>query len=576
MLSSIHQLSKRYGEKVCFNKISFAIEDHDKIGLIGRNGCGKSTLLKIIAGLEQSDEGEIVRKKELRMRICLQDQLFDEEKSIHQIVLDSLVDSKNSYEASSICTRLGLHELSRKASNLSGGEKRRLALACALAEPCDLLILDEPTNHLDPLMILWLEKFLIRFKGAILMVTHDRYFLERVCTKMMELDQGELMMTQANYSAYLVMKEKLIAERQAQHQKRQNFLRKETEWIRAGVQARSTKSRARIERYEVLKAIAAPQVHSKVELNFDSARLGGKTIEARNLGYSISERELFSQFNYLVDKEDRLGIIGVNGCGKSTLMKILSGQIPPQIGTVDYGETVKIGTLPQETSIEDLSIRVIDYLKSDSIETKDEVLSASSMLERFLFPKNMHYLTLAHCSGGERRRLGLLKVLMEQPNILFLDEPTNDLDIDTLQVLEEFLDEFKGAVIVVSHDRYFLDKLCDHVLIFNGSQIIERLGSFSENLELLAVETEKKPKPVPVQLKNKPKGLSYMEKKELTELEKKLPELESRIQTLENQLNGISDFSELRVISDELDLVRNQLEEAELRWIILTEKAEES
>ena len=393
---------------------------------------------------------------------------------------------------------------------------------------------------------------------------------------MMELDQGELMMTQANYSAYLVMKEKLIAERQAQHQKRQNFLRKETEWIRAGVQARSTKSRARIERYEVLKAIAAPQVHSKIELNFDSARLGGKTIEARNLGYSISERELFSQFNYLVDKEDRLGIIGVNGCGKSTLMKILSGQIPPQIGTVDYGETVKIGTLPQETSIEDLSIRVIDYLKSDSIETKDEVLSASSMLERFLFPKNMHYLTLAHCSGGERRRLGLLKVLMEQPNILFLDEPTNDLDIDTLQVLEEFLDEFKGAVIVVSHDRYFLDKLCDHVLIFNGSQIIERLGSFSENLELLAVETEKKPKPVPVQLKNKPNGLSYMEKKELTELEKKLPELESRIQTLENQLNGISDFSELRVISDELDLVRNQLEEAELRWIILTEKAEES
>ena len=576
MLSSIHQLSKRYGEKICFNKISFAIEDHDKIGLIGRNGCGKSTLLKIIAGLEQSDEGEIVRKKELRMRICLQDQLFDEEKSIHQIVLDSLVDSKNSYEASSICTRLGLHELSRKASNLSGGEKRRLALACALAEPCDLLILDEPTNHLDPLMILWLEKFLIRFKGAILMVTHDRYFLERVCTKMMELDQGELMMTQANYSAYLVMKEKLIAERHAQHQKRLNFLRKETEWIRAGVQARSTKSRARIERYEVLKAIAAPQVHSKVELNFDSARLGGKTIEAKNLGYSISERELFSQFNYLVDKEDRLGIIGVNGCGKSTLMKILSGQIPPQIGTVDYGETVKIGTLPQETSIEDLSIRVIDYLKSDSIETKDEVLSASSMLERFLFPKNMHYLTLAHCSGGERRRLGLLKVLMEQPNILFLDEPTNDLDIDTLQVLEEFLDEFKGAVIVVSHDRYFLDKLCDHVLIFNGSQIIERLGSFSENLELLAVETEKKPKPVPVQLKNKPKGLSYMEKKELTELEKKLPELESRIQTLENQLNGISDFSELRVISDELDLVRNQLEEAELRWIILTEKAEES
>jgi len=576
MLSSIHQLSKRYGEKICFNKISFAIEDHDKIGLIGRNGCGKSTLLKIIAGLEQSDEGEIVRKKELRMRICLQDQLFDEEKSIHQIVLDSLVDSKNSYEASSICTRLGLHELSRKASNLSGGEKRRLALACALAEPCDLLILDEPTNHLDPLMILWLEKFLIRFKGAILMVTHDRYFLERVCTKMMELDQGELMMTQANYSAYLVMKEKLIAERQAQHQKRQNFLRKETEWIRAGVQARSTKSRARIERYEVLKAIAAPQVHSKVELNFDSARLGGKTIEAKNLGYSISERELFSQFNYLVDKEDRLGIIGVNGCGKSTLMKILSGQIPPQIGTVDYGETVKIGTLPQETSIEDLSIRVIDYLKSDSIETKDEVLSASSMLERFLFPKSMHYLTLAHCSGGERRRLGLLKVLMEQPNILFLDEPTNDLDIDTLQVLEEFLEEFKGAVIVVSHDRYFLDKLCDHVLIFNGSQIIERLGSFSENLELLAVETEKKPKPVPVQLKNKPKGLSYMEKKELTELEKKLPELESRIQTLENQLNGISDFSELRVISDELDLVRNQLEEAELRWIILTEKAEES
>lgn len=574
MLSSIHQLSKRYGDKICFKEISFSIEDHDKIGLIGRNGCGKSTLLDVVAGLEQPDSGEILKKNGLRMRYCAQDQFFDGEKTIHELVMDSLQDSKNSYEAASICTRLGFLDLSKKVQGLSGGEKKRLALACALAEPCDLLLLDEPTNHLDPLMIHWLEKFLIRFKGALLMVTHDRYFLERVCTRMMELDHGELIIAQANYSAFLQMKEKRMAELLAQQQKRESFLRKETEWIRAGVQARSTKSKARIERYEALKAIADVEENGSIELRFDSARLGGKTIEAKNLGYSLSDKTLFSHFHYVVDREDRLGIIGVNGCGKSTLMKLLSNQLDCSCGSVDVGKTVRIGYLPQETSMDDLSIRVIDYLKSDAIETKDEVLSAASMLERFLFPKTMHYLPLGHCSGGERRRLALLKVLMEQPNILFLDEPTNDLDIDTLHVLEEFLEEFKGAVVVVSHDRYFLDKVCDHVLIFHQGEITERLGSFSENMDFLVSEPQKKQKVFEVQLKAKPKGLTYMEKKELAELEKQLPKLEDQIHALEQKLNGASDYEVIKNASDELEASRIQLEELELRWIELSEKAE--
>ena len=573
MLVSVHQLSKRYGDQICFQNISFSIEDHDKIGLVGRNGCGKSTLVKVLTQIEDADSGEIIRKNGLRVRYSMQEQFFDESKTIREIVIDSLETSKESYEAESILTRLGLTDLSKKASQLSGGEKKRLSLACALAETCDLLVLDEPTNHLDPLMIVWLEKVLIRFKGALLMVTHDRYFLERVCTRMMELDQGELWSAQANYSAYLEMKEKRLSERLAQHSKRQSFLRKETEWIRAGVQARSTKSKARIERYEALKAIASPKIQGKVQMNFDSARLGGKTIEARNASCSVSGKQLFSDFNYLVDREDRLGIIGVNGCGKSTLLKVFAKERLFDCGTLEFGETVKVGYLMQEVQMDDLSVRVIDYLNSDLIETKDETLSASSMLERFLFPKSMHYLTLAHCSGGERRRLALLKVLMSQPNVLLLDEPTNDLDLDTLQVLEEFLEEFNGAVLVISHDRYFLDKICDHVLIFQNGNITERLGSFSENMELIAPSIEKKEKSTVQISKPKSKGLSYMEKKELAELEIRLPEIENQISMIENQLNECSDYQKIKQLSDELDSLRCKLEESEMRWLELSEKA---
>lgn len=574
MLMSVHQLSKRYGEKICFHKINFSIEDHDKIGLIGRNGCGKSTLLKVLTQHESPDSGEIIRKNGLSVRICLQDQFFDESKTIHEIVMDSLKESKERYEAESICTRLGLSDVHRTVKGLSGGEKKRLSLACALAEPCDLLLLDEPTNHLDPLMILWLEKTLMRFKGAILMVTHDRYFLERVCGRIMELDHGELLSTQANYSAYLELKQKLIEERDAQHAKRQSFLRKETEWIRAGVQARSTKSKARIERYEALKAMAAPDKTGRVQINFDAARLGGKTIEALNISKTIHDKLLFSHFHYLVDREDRLGIIGVNGCGKSTLMKILALQMKPDTGIVESGETVRIGFLSQETNVEDLNIRVIDYLESDLIETKDEKLSASSMLERFLFPKNMHYLTLAHCSGGERRRLALCKVLMAQPNILFLDEPTNDLDIDTLEVLEEFLDEYKGAVIAVSHDRYFLDKICDHMMIFHDQTITERLGSFTENADQLVSETKTAEKLIKPAVKPKSKGLTYMEKKELSELEKQLPALEDEITVLEQKLNDCTDYAKIKEISSLLEKKRDALEEFTLRWMELLEKSE--
>lgn len=574
MLMSIHQLSKRYGDKICFDKISFAIEDHDKIGLIGRNGCGKSTLMRILAHLDDADSGEIIRKNGLRMRICLQDHYFDETKTVHQIVMNSLKESKKSYEAESILTRLGFEDMHRLVQGLSGGEKKRLALACALAEPCDLLLLDEPTNHLDPHMILWLEKYLMRFKGAVMMVTHDRYFLERVCTRMMELDLGELMVTQANYSAYLELKQKRLEEREAQYLKRQSFLRKETEWIRAGVQARTTKSRARIERYEALKAMAAPEITGKVELQFDSARLGGKTIEAYKISKTMGSKELFRNLNYLVDREDRLGIIGVNGCGKSTLMQVLARYTEPDEGVVQHGDTVRVGFLFQQPQMDDLSIRVIDYLHSDAIETKFEVLNASTMLERFLFPKSMHYLTLAHCSGGERRRLALLKVLMTQPNILFLDEPTNDLDIDTLNVLEEFLDEFKGAVITVSHDRYFLDKICDHVLIFNDFGVTEALGSFSENIDKISLEPVKKEKAVVIESKPKSKGLTYMEKKELAELENLLPDLEKFISTLETQMNECTDYSKIKKISDELEMNRQSVELKTLRWLELSEKAE--
>ncbi len=575
MLVSVHHLSKRYSDQICFQDISFSIEEHDKIGLVGRNGCGKSTLVKVLTQLEEADSGEIIRKNGLRIRYSMQDQFFDESKTIQQIVVDSLKDSKESYEAESILTRLGFTDFSKNAGQLSGGEKKRLSLACALAEPCDLLVLDEPTNHLDPLMIVWLEKFLIRFKGALLMVTHDRYFLERVCTRMMELDLGELFTAQANYSAYLEMKEKRISDRLAQHSKRQSFLRKESEWIKAGVQARSTKSKARIERYEALKAIASFKVLGNVQMNFDSARLGGKTIEARNISCFMAGRNLFSDFSYFVDREDRLGVIGVNGCGKSTLLKILSGILSFDSGTLEFGETVKVGYLMQEVQMDDLSVRVIDYLNCNQIETKDETLSASSMLERFLFPKSMHYLTLAHCSGGERRRLALLKVLMSQPNVLLLDEPTNDLDLDTLGVLEEFLDEFKGAVIVISHDRYFLDKVCDHVLIFQDGTITERLGSFSENMELIAPSTEKKDKSTVQAAKPKSKGLTYMEKKELAELGNQLYKLEEKISLIESQLNECSDYLIIKQLSEALESARLQLENSEMRWLELSEKAQQ-
>lgn len=570
MLVSVEHLTKYQNIKKIVEDVSFAIEDHDKIALIGNNGCGKSTLISMIARKLHSDSGTWFYKKDIRISMLSQDPEFIEhESALHQVL--SSDKEVNDYEAKAVLTKLGIRDYDADISTMSGGQRKRVALAQALLKPCDLLILDEPTNHLDYEMINYLENYLQRFSKALLLVTHDRYFLERVCNKMMEMHRGTLYTYEANYSTYLQMKEEREQIALAQNQKRHNILRKELAWMRAGVQARGTKSRDRIQRFYALNEIEDYQKEDTLTLNLVSSRLGKKIIEWEHLSKAYENRQLFQDFSYVLKRMDRIGILGENGCGKTTLLKCIAKEIDADCGSVVHGDTVKIGYFHQGHEEMDPSQRVIDYIRetSNAIVTSEGTFSATQMLERFLFDSKTIYQPIGSLSGGEKRRLYLLKVLMCAPNILFLDEPTNDLDLTTLQILEDYLDDFPGAILCVSHDRYFLDRVCDALFVFEEGTIRHSVGGYSAYIENREIA---KPKEVKAVKPRTSLRMSSAEKRELEGMEAKTESLSLELEAIEETINTCDDFKEIARLSDARDAKEAELEALFLRWEELQEK----
>ena len=572
MLISMDNITKYHNVKEIVKEASLTIEEHDKTALIGVNGAGKTTVLRIAAGLE-SYEGIIVRKNGLRISYLPQEPVFDEQQSILYQVMK--VDPKiEEYEAKSILGKLGMHDVDRCIAELSGGQRKRVALARALLKPCDLLILDEPTNHLDNEMIEWLEKYLKRFSNAIFMVTHDRYFLERVCNKMVEISQGKLYTYEANYSQYLEAKALREEQALANEKKRQNLLRKELAWIRAGVQARGTKSKERIERFHALNAQDKPQLEKSIALDLTASRLGKKIIELEHISKAYGERVLFQDFSYHFTRHDRIGILGRNGCGKTTLLHVMAKLLEPDSGTVVHGETLKLAYFKQGHGDMDGSMKLIDYIQetSNHIETTQRSYTAASMLERFLFPRSMHHTTIERLSGGEKRRLYLLKVLMQAPNVLFLDEPTNDLDITTLQILEDYLDEFSGAVVVVSHDRYFLDRICDKLFVFQNGTIVQHIGGYSSFIQIASPTVETTPKSTQQKAAVLMK-MTTKEKQELAGMEAGMEQVQRCIDAIDQDMEKYADdFQKLQELSIQREAKEQQLEEMMERWLELSDK----
>ncbi|HEX2925910.1 MAG TPA: ABC-F family ATP-binding cassette domain-containing protein [Ruminiclostridium sp.] len=630
---SAEGISKSYSEKILFNDISLGIGEGDKIGLIGVNGTGKSTLLKVIAGIEPSDTGRIIRTNNTRVGYLKQSPAFEAGTTVlqqvfngHSPIMELLrdyeevlikssenpgderlekklldlmhrMDAMNAWtlesDAKTILTRLGIDSFDADVATLSGGQRKRIAMAGALINPTELLILDEPTNHIDNDTVDWLEKYLNSRKGALLMVTHDRYFLDRVANRIIELDNGKLYSYQANYSRFLEMKAEREELEQASERKRQNLLRTELEWIRRGAQARSTKQKARIERFEKLKETDAPSREENIEIQVGSARLGRKIIEVENIKKSYDSKTVINDFSYVLQRDDRIGIIGPNGAGKSTLLKIISGRIEPDSGKVEIGETVKAGFFNQENADMDLNLRVIEYIRSvaEHIETKNGSLSASQMLERFLFPPSVQWTPISKLSGGEKRRLYLLSILMAAPNILLLDEPTNDLDIHTLTILEAYLDEFPGAVITVSHDRYFLDRTVSRIFSFEGDgRITKYAGNYSDYREYMmhetaedtekAADTDKKSSSSQNKVewqkqKEKPLKFTFKEQKEFDEIDDVIARLEADIEKVKKEIDQSStDFAKLQELLEKQRNLEQELDEKLERWTYLNELAE--
>ncbi len=489
-LITIEHLTKSYTERLLFDDTAFSINEGEKVGLIGINGTGKSTLLKIVAGLEEPDDGSVVRRRNLYIRYLPQIPVF----TAGDTVLDAIVrdnqdephfSSREEIEASAknILTRLGIYDFDEKVEHLSGGQRKRVALTSVLLSTADLLILDEPTNHLDSEMADWLEEYLKKFRGALLMITHDRYFLDSVTNRIVELDKGKLYSYQTNYEGFVKLKAERIDMAVASERKRQTILRTELAWMQRGARARSTKQKAHIQRYEALRDMDAPEFDKEVEMESISSRLGRTTVEVKDLCKAYGNKVLLKDFTYIFLKNDRVGIIGPNGSGKSTLMKMIAGWVQPDSGTIEIGQTVKIGYFSQENEAMDENLKVIDYIRNvaEYVQTKDGSISASQMLERFLFPGSVQYTTISRLSGGEKRRLYLLRILMDAPNVLLLDEPTNDLDIRTLTILEDYLDSFQGIVITVSHDRYFLDRMVRRIFAFEGDgNVVQYEGGFTD------------------------------------------------------------------------------------------------
>lgn len=571
---SVDSLFKKMNDRVLFQDVTFSIQEQEKVALIGTNGSGKSTLLKILAQEETIDGGRILTKNGLKVHLLRQNPVFTQTTVWQEII--QYQKQCPTYQVKSILTKLGFSDFDLPISTLSGGQKKRLALAIVLMEPCDLLLLDEPTNHLDEEMIEWLEKELKQTKSAVCMVTHDRYFLDRITDTILEIDEGKFYIHHGNYATFLENKA-IRQEQEVQKQKKLKALyKKELAWVRAGAQARSTKQQARLNRFEDLRNQRFKDVEKSLNLSSFSARLGKKTIEWEHLGMHYGNHALFEDFSYSLLRQDRIGIIGRNGCGKSTLLNILAGDIQPSSGTISFGDTVLIGYFRQGDEMVDLSMRAIDYIKevAEVIHYGKETLTASQMMERFLFPKQMHYTPLERLSGGERRRLYLCRILMQGPNILLLDEPTNDLDLLTLEVLEDYLDTFMGAIITVSHDRYFLDRVCDKVFVMENQHWQAYTGGYSDYLEKKK-DCSKSSQEKKVREKSR-SSLSYLEKKELENLPEQMETIQNQIDTYDQKMQGVmDDFTKLSEYSQKRSELEEQLETLTLRWMELEEKMEE-
>ena len=595
---NIEHISKNFGEKLIFDDVSYGIHEGDKIGIVGINGTGKTTFLKMIAGLEEPDNGQIIRQNGLRITYLPQSPEFPEGANVLDYVADGKweQDWNTESEAKTVLTRLGITEYMAKIETLSGGQKKRVALARTLVNPADVLVLDEPTNHIDNEMAMWLEEYLNRFKGVLIMVTHDRYFLDRVTNKILEIDYGKVYGYAENYSGFLELKAQREEMELASERKRQSVLRMELEWAKRGCRARSTKQRARLERLEALKNGKAPTQEKQVELDSIGIRMGKKTIELHHISKSYGEKKLIDDFDYIVLKNQRLGIIGPNGCGKSTLMKIITGKIEPDHGDVEIGDTIQIGYFAQEAEAMDPKQRVIDYMKdtAEYVPTKDGRITVSQMLERFLFDPVMQYTPIGKLSGGEKRRLYLLKVLMEAPNVLILDEPTNDLDIPTLTILEDYLDSFSGIVITVSHDRYFLDNVVDRIFAFEGDGILKQYeGGYTDYLEAVSrqhpdqesagakpgADTKNGEKASAKDWKqNQPAKVkfSYKEQREFESIDGEIAELEEMIGSLEREiLANATNSVKLSELMTQKEQAETKLEEKMDRWVYLNDLAEQ-
>ena len=577
---TVQQVTKGYGDRILFENITLGLNKGDKVGIIGINGTGKSTLLKIIAGIEEADSGNVVMAKNTTISYLPQNPIFPKGETILRYVMDGNFEKEG--EAKSILMKLGLPDYEGKTDYLSGGQKKRAALARILVNSADVLVLDEPTNHIDNEMAKWLEDYLNQFKGILVMVTHDRYFLDRVTNKIVEIDDKTLYTYETNYSGFLELKEQRENMEIASERKRRSILRTELEWAKRGVRGRGTKQQARLDRLEELKNQSGPEEETKVVMSSITSRMGKKTIELKNISQSYEGRTFIKDFSYLVLKNERIGIIGPNGCGKTTLLQILNGRIQPEEGSVEIGDTINIGYFTQESEGMNPNQRVIDYVKetAEYIAVPEGRISASKMLERFLFTPDMQYAPIGKLSGGEQRRLYLLKILMESPNVLILDEPTNDLDIATLTILEDYLDRFEGIVITVSHDRYFLDRVVDRIFAFEEDGNIRQYeGGYSDYLSKRMIVEEEIPKEKKKKNYQKPREkklkFTFKEQKEFETIDDDIEQLELRLEELDSQIERTAtDFIKLNELMEEKKAVEEKLEKKMERWEYLNELAE--
>lgn len=618
-LLTAENIEKSFTERKLLNGASFYLEEGEKVGIIGINGTGKSTLLKILAKIEEPDSGKVICANHVVMRYLPQNPFFLPEKTVLESVLEAAAGKQDTIyaganaggkheinekiwemesSAKAFLTRLGITNFTQKTKELSGGQKKRLALAAILLVPCDILLLDEPTNHIDHEMADWLEDYLKKWKGSLIMVTHDRYFLDSVSNRIVEIDKGNIYSYDTNYSGFLERKAMREESEIAGERKRQSVLRKEIEWIKRGAKARSTKQKARIQRYETLRDQSAPDVDKKIEISSISTRMGKTTVELSHLHKAYGDRVLIQDFSYIFLKNDRIGFVGKNGCGKTTLMKMIEGRQKPDSGEVILGQTIKLGYYSQEIEEKkeagiaymDPSMRVIDYIKNTAefVRTEDGLISASAMLERFLFPPEEQYSVIGKLSGGEKRRLNLLRVLMEAPNVLILDEPTNDLDIVTLSILEDYLDNYDGIVITVSHDRYFLDRVVRRIFAFEENGVLRQYeGGYTDYVNRkreeekdrepqIQTEKESTAKPAAKDTRTHAPKLkfSYKEQREYETIETDIAALEERMDEIDEEIaKCATDFVRLNELTEEKTKVNTELEEKLERWEYLEELA---